>query len=59
MISERYLRRLRVRISCRKVFRVEDVITVRSLLIKAVFFLREESSEELTGKTSDYDVSRK
>ena len=52
MISERYLDRLRVRISWRKVFNVDGVIAVRSLLMKAVFFFREESREELTGKTS-------
>lgn len=53
IISDRYLCKLRVRISCTKVLREVDVMPVRSLLMNAVFFLRAESSELLTGRTSE------
>lgn len=49
MISERYLCRLSVRISCRKVLRVGAVIAVRKRFMKAVFFFRDESRDLLTG----------
>jgi hypothetical protein len=48
MISDRYLCRLRVRISCRNVERVAALMAVRRRLMKAVFFLSDESSELLT-----------
>jgi hypothetical protein len=52
MISDRYFWRERVLISLRKVLRAEAAMPVRSRLMKAVFFLREESSEALTSKRS-------
>lgn len=52
MISERYLCRLSVRISWRKVPRVAEVTAVRSRLMKAVFFFRDESSVLFTAKRS-------
>lgn len=52
MISERYFCNESDLISLRKVLRAEDVTPVRSRLMKAVFFLREESSEALTSKRS-------
>ena len=48
MISDRYLCKLRVRISCRKVLRVAAVIAVRRRFIKAVFFFSDESRALLT-----------
>jgi hypothetical protein len=50
MISDRYLCRLRVRISCRKVLSVAADTAVRRRLMKAVFFFREESRDLLTSK---------
>jgi hypothetical protein len=52
MISERYLCKLKVRISWRKVLRVAAVTAVRSRLIKAVFFLSDESRLFATGNKS-------
>lgn len=52
MISDRYLWRERVRMSVRKVGRAEALVPVRRRLMKAVFFLRAESRDLLTGKTS-------
>jgi hypothetical protein len=52
MISDRYLWSERVRISVRKVESAEALIPVRRRLMKAVFFLRAESRDLLTGKTS-------
>jgi hypothetical protein len=57
MISDRYFCRERVLISLRKVLRAEAAMPVRSRLMKAVFFLREESSEALTSKRPCYLVS--
>jgi hypothetical protein len=53
-ISDRYFCRERVLISLRKVLRAEAAMPVRSRLMKAVFFLREESSEALTSKRPCY-----
>lgn len=52
MISDRYLWRDKVRMSDKKVDREEALIPVRRRLIKAVFFLRAESRDLLTGNTS-------
>jgi len=52
MISDKYLCKLRVRISWRKVLRVAAVIAVRRRLMKAVFFFREESRDLLTWNMS-------
>lgn len=57
MISERYLVRLRVLISCKKVFRVAEEIAVRNRLMKAVFFLSDESRDLPTGKTATQNVN--
>lgn len=56
MISERYLWRLKVRISWRNVLRVAAVMAVRRRLMKAVFFLRDESRVFPTGNKSMVDV---
>lgn len=52
MISERYLCKDKVRISCRKMFRVGAVTAVRNRLMNAVFFFSDESRELLVGKMS-------
>lgn len=52
MISERYLDKLTVRISWRKVLSVAEEMAVRRRLMKAVFFLRVESSDLAVGKRS-------
>lgn len=58
MISDRYLCKLRVRISWRKVDSVALVMAVRSRLIKAVFFFKDESRVLLTANTSSRDEGR-
>ena len=52
MISERYLFKLSVLISCMKVGSVAVVTAVLRRLMKAVFFLRALSRALATGKTS-------
>ena len=52
MISERYFSSDRVLISLRRVAWPVALIPVRSRLMKAVFFLRDESSEEATENRS-------
>ena len=56
MISDRYFSRDRERSSWRKVCNADEAIPVRTRLMKAVFFLSDESSEPWTGKRSKYVV---
>ena len=57
MISDKYLERLKVRISWMNVVCVAAVIAVRRRLIKAVFFFSDESSELLMENTSTRMIS--
>ena len=58
MTSDRYFCKDKERVSCRKVDVLDAVIAVRRRLMKAVFFLSDESSEVFVGSTSEHHMSQ-
>lgn len=58
MTSDRYFCSDKERVSCRKVVVLDAVIAVRRRLMKAVFFLSDESSDAFVGSTSDHHMSQ-
>ena len=58
MTSDKYFCNDKERVSCRKVAVLDAVIAVRRRLMKAVFFLSDESSDVLVGSTSDHHMSQ-